>query len=421
MTGSPPPPRRRHRAVGCLAAPAAVLLIVGLVPPQLSRITAGQTKPTEYYAYPGASNGWQEMVDLGPRIRAAGSDSTRLDFDAGLVTELEHALDSQYFVAPAPEPWAPPDVTGHEDVVAAFELLTAAASQAAAAGRVARAVELWKGQLRVARTLLDQAQSDITVAMGLRSEQAVGQAVRDAMNTLGGPVRQADWQPLRDTLAKMPEPGRLAMAWRMAHWRILYAREFAPEMLPASLAPRGRAAWWHSLPPNCFHDPWYSLSNYRAALRRVTREAATPRPERDLELLRLSLEPQGLYLYNYAGRWIPAEALRGGDWRGFDGEDAQLALRRLTDTMLALRIAYDDRGTLPGSLADLVRAGLLEEVPVDPFNEWSFQYDPQRRLLWSVGPDETDDSGQSTPGQWHPDIAVNLAFAKKVSGTFSVR
>lgn len=396
---------RRRRLAGILAWPCSVLLIIGFVPPQLNRLTAGPLRPLEYFAFRPAANGWRMLADAGRRCAGGPVPDPRA------IEEIERAIRYPIFALPPLHEWTPEGCPGFADVVAALDALQAAARQAVAAGRVPRAVELWEAQLKVSRNLIEHAQTERSVELGYRLEEAVCQQVRAAVNGLPANQRQADWEPLRGALRRAPSVSRLAFAWRLARWRVVYAREFEPETLPPHLALRGLGSWLRRLPANCFDDPYYTLTQYRTAVRLVTREAAKPRPERNLALLQLTLQPRPFELYDYGGRDVPSMALAGGNWPGFDGEDARLADRVLTDTMLCLRLARDRTGRLPSDLAELVEAGLVEEVPEDPFTVWRLAYDPTRRLLWSSGPDERDDGGIGTDGDCRPDLVVRLEFA----------
>jgi hypothetical protein len=62
--------------------------------------------------------------------------------------------------------------------------------------------------------------------------------------------------------------------------------------------------------------------------------------------------------------------------------EARLDAARLR---IAFRLHQKQAGQLPNSLEDLVAAGLLPEVPRDPYNAKLFQYSPERRTIWCVG------------------------------------
>jgi len=63
-----------------------------------------------------------------------------------------------------------------------------------------------------------------------------------------------------------------------------------------------------------------------------------------------------------------------------------------TRIVLACRRMLDGKGTLPERLPDLVDAGFLDRLPLDPFSERPLRYSRQRALLWSVGHDGEDDN-----------------------------
>lgn len=61
--------------------------------------------------------------------------------------------------------------------------------------------------------------------------------------------------------------------------------------------------------------------------------------------------------------------------------------------VLAARRNLDETGRMPNGLLDLIEAGLLTTVPVDPFSGMPISYDRDRSLIWSFGFDEKDDGG----------------------------
>ncbi len=82
---------------------------------------------------------------------------------------------------------------------------------------------------------------------------------------------------------------------------------------------------------------------------------------------------------------------------------------QLTRTTLALRCYDLEQGRLPDSLEALAPE-YVQEVPVDPFTEKPFVYEPQAdppRVL-SLGPDQTRDAPDAEDGD---DIVVELTFA----------
>jgi hypothetical protein len=50
--------------------------------------------------------------------------------------------------------------------------------------------------------------------------------------------------------------------------------------------------------------------------------------------------------------------------------------------------------------------GILEAVPIDPFSDEPLRYSRERRLVWSVGANETDEGGTAEPDSWSGDDFV---------------
>lgn len=89
----------------------------------------------------------------------------------------------------------------------------------------------------------------------------------------------------------------------------------------------------------------------------------------------------------------------------FDNVRRAFHLARLkTDVALVLiacRLYRDTQKRIPQDLAEVVAAGLLDEVPIDPFTGNPLSYDATRGMLWSPGfadPEEgTEGSGEAGP------------------------
>lgn len=73
-------------------------------------------------------------------------------------------------------------------------------------------------------------------------------------------------------------------------------------------------------------------------------------------------------------------------------ETAQAGIRLMAAVLLYER----ETGSLPSSLEELV-PGMIPEVPRDPFDGRPFRYMPEKRILYSVGDDLTDDGGNANP------------------------
>jgi hypothetical protein len=61
--------------------------------------------------------------------------------------------------------------------------------------------------------------------------------------------------------------------------------------------------------------------------------------------------------------------------------------------LIACRLFQDRENRLPRGLSELVDAGLLDGIPVDPFSGQPIRYDVTRQLVWSFGIDEEDNEG----------------------------
>jgi hypothetical protein len=74
-----------------------------------------------------------------------------------------------------------------------------------------------------------------------------------------------------------------------------------------------------------------------------------------------------------------------------------LATVEATRITLALAVYRRTHGSEARALQDLMDAGLLAAVPMDPFGRGPFHYDSKRRVFWSVGPNGIDDGGYDAP------------------------
>jgi hypothetical protein len=69
------------------------------------------------------------------------------------------------------------------------------------------------------------------------------------------------------------------------------------------------------------------------------------------------------------------------------------AERAGTRLVVAIRLYAARKGRIPATLLDLVVEKILPAVPTDPFSGKPMRYSADRRIVWSVGPDEVDDGG----------------------------
>ena len=71
--------------------------------------------------------------------------------------------------------------------------------------------------------------------------------------------------------------------------------------------------------------------------------------------------------------------------------------REAVRALLAIRIFELRQGRLPASLDEVVKEKILPGAPADFYSGQPLHYSAEKRLLWSVGPDEVDDGGQGAP------------------------
>ncbi len=93
-----------------------------------------------------------------------------------------------------------------------------------------------------------------------------------------------------------------------------------------------------------------------------------------------------------------------------------LAAARLTQVFLAVRCYHLSSGHLPASLDGLAPA-YFDSVPVDPFTDEPFGYDPEADMpvLYSVGPDLERDGPDDPDEPWEDvdDLIAELTFAAR--------
>jgi hypothetical protein len=95
--------------------------------------------------------------------------------------------------------------------------------------------------------------------------------------------------------------------------------------------------------------------------------------------------------------------LTGSDIRVFRSRTEREAIRAI----LGLLIFERQKGQLPGSLKALVEEKILPSLPQDFFSGVPLAYSRERRLIWSVGEDGTDDNGTGNPAlKWTSEDAV---------------
>ncbi len=87
-----------------------------------------------------------------------------------------------------------------------------------------------------------------------------------------------------------------------------------------------------------------------------------------------------------------------------------IAVERIVQTGLALRLYYNDHQTLPRDLTDLVPQ-YLAKVLSDPYDGESLIYDPLHGLVYSIGTSRFDNGGSrfAKMNKDHPDYEDPLS------------
>lgn len=159
-------------------------------------------------------------------------------------------------------------------------------------------------------------------------------------------------------------------------------------------------------------DQSHTIGLMRRSMRDLINLAAEPAWQRDPDsTLGVRLGERGPRGYNPVGRILVS--LQASPMIGLPIKADELeATRRATAVAIALRLYWDDYGQLPATLDDLVTGGLLEAVPLDPFDGAPLRYDRARAVVWSIGADGRDDGGDpAQENRFEPDRIFPLSFA----------
>jgi hypothetical protein len=139
--------------------------------------------------------------------------------------------------------------------------------------------------------------------------------------------------------------------------------------------------------------PWATRNQtVRDGLIRRTSGLSYSRSDTPLQILRDMLRSKQS---NIGGKMLIAEMAQRNNiaWSFVFRQNMHEVVR----LQLALAIFRGKHGgTLPRRLEDLVKDGILKELPVDHFTDESFIYDPLREIFYSAGEDMID-SGGSVP------------------------
>lgn len=84
--------------------------------------------------------------------------------------------------------------------------------------------------------------------------------------------------------------------------------------------------------------------------------------------------------------------------------------QKAVGTLVALRIHERTHGTLPPDLGTLIETvGGFEAVPIDDYSGEPLRYDPDRRIIWSIGENGTDE-GAADLDAWREDLMNRFEY-----------
>ncbi len=169
----------------------------------------------------------------------------------------------------------------------------------------------------------------------------------------------------------------------------------------------------HALKPNMTHNLLGAgLTDVLARTKRYTPRSPWP-SESDPSLLQFIRQVGYLHFArNLVGDSLTYISIPSFS-RYVDGLFDSLAKLELTRVFLALRCYELEHGALPGTLTELAPE-YLDEVPLDPFTEAPFGYEPagDRPRIYSVGPDQQPDAPEALDAEEGDDLSIPLSFAR---------
>ena len=417
-----------RRAAGCFGWLLLFVLVILFIPPQLSRLRAGDLKPPAVPDVADDQNAWIALRAVADKLTGEAPNNLAkampsghptadarawIEQNAALLPELDAALALPQAVYRTSMGVVGVGTMGDFDAVTSFACLASATD--AEAGRLDRATQRLHNLLRFFHEVLTGDAPEFVALLGGMVEAHALEGTR--LLTEARPVLPdaQTWQALRNAILAGPSTEQVVRSTMEGEYRKYYQVLLSPDGPPKSAETDSMDLQARRIPANCFYDPWRSAATFRDVMETVVAEAAKPRPQRSPDRLDPDRLLHGGPVYNAIGFGLLQMSMPTIQ-SIVDIGDRQLALRRLSATMIALRMAFDRDGKLPATLNDLVTTGLLDQVPIDPFDEQPVRYDPQRALLWSINDDEEDDGGVASRGtgmdmEW-PDLVVPLAFSR---------
>ncbi|MFO8015173.1 MAG: hypothetical protein R6X20_17960 [Phycisphaerae bacterium] len=326
-----------------------------------------------------------------------------LDANRETLDLIEKALARPHFQAPRRKP------NGQEffaimGFLRLADLLRVLSWAHAKAGEPQRAVDTALKMLRLAHgaEASGAGSTHYLVALTLRL-QALGQlrqlAVTSALSAEGCRAAAAE-------LASLPQTDEALQRALLTDYR--FAAQTFPQMSDADSLPWrnmgfGGEHWTHNLLTDYRFQPNRTLRLYADATRFYIEQANRPPWEAwpAVQDWQADIEARfpdpsawsSMLKRNSLGRELfrhEALSMAGFFAEVFKAETEHKATRLL----LLLKAWKADHGSLPPSLPSLVPE-YIDAVPLDPFDGKPIRYDPQKRILYSVGQDRRDDGGMS--------------------------
>jgi hypothetical protein len=168
---------------------------------------------------------------------------------------------------------------------------------------------------------------------------------------------------------------------------------------------RGQRADWDDFLEGVQNGEYHELRRF-SALGGTTRASILRVTTRIVEIAKLPVEEQGAELHkpelfavprlDFLSRLYMTPRVEKTTSDLYKNQISSVAELRCAAAALAAERYRRARGRWPGSLADLVDAGYLRALPIDPFDKQPLRLRlrPDGLVIYSVGPDGQDDGGK---------------------------
>jgi hypothetical protein len=195
---------------------------------------------------------------------------------------------------------------------------------------------------------------------------------------------------------------KLSLPWRVLRDAFLDFYRYEKGLLvgPLSQNPVDQiiAGLMKERPGHFFFKPNDTLSLFAASFREMRDEVMKP-PYSRTDQITPRVGPRGMPRAlpghrNYSGIQHANQRIWSYVYL-MDQHSLAQARHELVRLMFCIRRYMALNGKVPPDLNDLVREGLVEALPRDPFSGESFRYDPVARLIYSVGENRLDEGGRA--------------------------